>query len=216
MPQNDSKKLNIPQAVISRLPRYYRFLGELLRDDIFRINSAELAKMMGVTASQLRQDLSRFGEFGLRGYGYNVKYLYDRISEILGITNNYRAVIVGAGDSGNAIAANPVFMKRSIRLCGVFDSGDRVGMTVAGHTVADISGLFDFCSANEVDILVITLPKNDAAALAPIISELPIKGVWNFSGAELNLKPDIPVQNVDIEDTLMMLCHKIVSSDQYR
>lgn len=201
----------VSEAVVNRLPRYYRYLRELYRKDILRISSGELADMMGVTASQIRHDFNCFGGFGQQGYGYNVKFLYHKISEILGVQDNFSAIVIGAGNLCRAIAAGPIFTHRGVRLLAIFDNNPaKFGSTVSGVSVYPIDQLHEFCDKNRVDIAVLTVPKSAARATAERLLGTGIRGVWNYTNMELDLSPHgIAVQNIHLGDTLMTLCYTI-------
>ncbi len=204
-------KAYVSSAVIKRLPRYFRYLRELIRNGKMRISSGELSKIMNVTASQIRQDLNCFGGFGQQGYGYNVKYLYAKISEILGVNCNFRAVIIGAGNLGRALVRNPMFTKRGVSTIAMFDiDEDIVGSTVAGISVYHMDGLEDFCSVTSPDIAVLTLPKECAEEVSIRLGNAGIKGIWNFTGKEIDLSQDkFKVVNVHLGDSLMTLCYEL-------
>ena len=209
--EDSSTKSRVSPAVIKRLPRYYRYLRELLQNDILRISSGELSKMMHVTASQIRQDLNCFGGFGQQGYGYNVKYLYGKIGEILGVTQHYNAIIIGAGNLGSALAASPVFERRGVKLTALFDSSPAViGRSISGYTVRSIDELEAYLRDNDVSIAVLTLTKDAVCEMAEKLASLGIKGLWNFASTELNLSnTDVVVQNVHMGDSLMTLCYEL-------
>ena len=210
--QNNKKDTAVSAAVIKRLPRYFRYLRMLLNDNILRISSNELADMMKVTASQIRQDLNCFGGFGQQGYGYNVTYLYGKISEILGVNENYYAVIVGAGRLGQALASSPVFTKRGVEVCALFDTDpDIIGKEIDGRKILNITELNEFCRTNIVDIAVLTLPSEFADEGTELVVSAGVKGIWNFTSKEINVDnyPDVTVQSVHMGDSLMMLCYDI-------
>ena len=199
-------------AVIKRLPRYHRYLGDLLREEKLRISSAELSRIMGVTASQIRQDFNCFGGFGQQGYGYNVKYLYGKISELLGVTEGYRAVIVGAGNLGRALAATHMFERRGVNRLALFDSNPEIiGSDIYGLPVYPVDTLADFCRENNIMIGVLTVPKEAAYDVAVTMAESGVKGIWNFANMELKLPEheDIVVENIHLGDSLMTLCYEI-------
>ena len=204
-------KSTVPTAVINRLPRYHRYLGDLLRDGILRISSAELSAIMNVTASQIRQDLNCFGGFGQQGYGYNVKYLYGKISELLGVEEGYKAVIVGAGNLGKALAATHMFDRRGVDRLAMFDVNEAiVGTDIYGIPVYHISTLADFCKKNSVDIGVLTVPKEAAEEVVRTLVESGVRGLWNFANMELKLgRDDVIVENIHLGDSHMKLCYEI-------
>lgn len=206
---------DVSPAVIKRLPRYFRYLRELLRNDILRISSGELSKLMHVTASQIRQDLNCFGGFGQQGYGYNVKYLYSKISEILGVTQNYNAIIVGAGNLGSALASSPIFEKRGVKLTALFDVNPAiVGKVISGYTVQPMSMLDRFLSENNVNIAVLTLPKEAVRETAEHLASLGVKGLWNFASTEIEIPyHNVTVQNVHMGDSLMTLCYELTKKN---
>lgn len=213
--QDNKNKKQISSAVINRLPRYYRYLRELIRANIMRISSKDLAQRMNVTASLIRQDLNCFGGFGQQGYGYNVKYLYGEISNILGVDNHYSAIIIGMGNLGRALANNPLFEKRNVSIKGLFDvSRDVIGTKIANLTVDDMENVGNFCKENKIDIAVLTLPKQEAPAVARLLAQSGIRGFWNFSNMELSL-PDfnVKIENIHLGDTLMTLCYELAKED---
>lgn len=202
----------ISKAVIRRLPRYFRYLKELLNSDIMRISSGELAKRMNVTASQIRQDLNCFGGFGQQGYGYNVKYLYGEISKILGVDRHFTAVIVGIGNLGKALINTPMFEKRGVTVKALFDVSENVvGKTYGEHTVLHADKMADFCKENKIDIAILTLPRTEVRGAAEILAKAGVGGFWNFSNAELELEefPSAIIENVHLGDSLMALCYSI-------
>ncbi len=208
---DEAAKGRVSDAVIKRLPRYYRYLRELLQNDILRISSGELSKLMHVTASQIRQDLNCFGGFGQQGYGYNVKYLYGKIGEILGVNENYTAIIIGAGNLGSALAASPIFERRGVKLSALFDNNPAVvGTTISGYTVKSTDELEEYIAENNVSIAVLTLTKNAVRETAEKLADLGIKGLWNFASTELDLSgKGVVVQNVHMGDSLMTLCYQL-------
>ena len=204
-------KANVPLAVIKRLPRYHRCLTDLIRDGRMRISSKDLSEIMEVTASQIRQDLNCFGGFGQQGYGYNVKYLHAKISELLGVTDGYNAVIVGAGNLGRALAATHMFERRGVRRLALFDvNPEVVGTEIYGLPVLHIDELESFVGENAVDIGVLTVPKEAAYEVALRMVDAGVRGLWNFANMELKIdNPDIIVENVHMGDSLMTLCYAI-------
>lgn len=204
-------KPNVSKAVVKRLPRYFRYLRELIRAGKMRISSEELSRLMNVTASQIRQDFNCFGGFGQQGYGYNVKYLYAKISEILGVNSNFRAVIIGAGNLGRALARNPMFTKRGVSVIAMFDVDPAVlDSTVGGIKVYPMSEFDVFCQENVVDIAVLTLPKENAVDIAERLVANGVGGAWNFTGRELEGFADkLKIENVHLGDSLMTLCYEL-------
>ncbi len=209
--EDDVERSRVSPAVIKRLPRYYRYLRELLQNDILRISSGELSKLMHVTASQIRQDLNCFGGFGQQGYGYNVKYLYGKIGEILGVNENYTAIIIGAGNLGSALASSPIFERRGVRLTALFDNNPAVvGKNISGYVVKSTDELEAYVAENNVNIAVLTLTKNAVRETAEKLADLGIKGLWNFASTELDLENrGVVVQNVHMGDSLMTLCYQL-------
>ena len=204
----------ISKAVIKRLPRYYRYLGELLGDYVERISSNDLSKKMRVTASQIRQDLNNFGGFGQQGYGYNVKYLYTEIGKILGLDIVHPMIIVGAGNLGQALANYVEFEKRGFKLVGIFDVNPVLeGIAVRGIEIQMISDLPFFMKENNIEIAILTLPKNKARDMAEILIENGIKAIWNFAHIDLDTPDDVIVENVHLSESLMTLSYNL---SQYR
>ena len=209
----DSDKPSVPAAVIKRLPRYHRYLGDLLAEGKLRISSAELSRLMEVTASQIRQDLNCFGGFGQQGYGYNIKYLHGKISELLGVTEGYRAVIVGAGNLGRALAATHMFERRGVTRVALFDVNEEIiGKEICGLPVISVDRLYDFCREEEIDIGVLTVPKNAAEGVARTMADAGVSGIWNFANMELRLdNENVIVENIHLGDSLMTLCYELKS-----
>ncbi len=212
--ENDGSEIDrpvVPPAVIRRLPRYFRYLRELIREGKMRISSGEFSEMMGVTASQVRQDLNCFGGFGQQGYGYNVNYLYAKISELLGVGAGISAVIIGAGDLGRALVRSSMFEKRGVDIIAMFDvDPSLVGRSFGGVKIHDMKELEGFCSAHVVDMAVLTLPKEFVTEEFERLVALGIPGFWNFTGRELSYSPeDVVVENVHLGDSLMSLNYEI-------
>ncbi len=207
-----SNKPEISMSVIKRLPRYYRFLGNLKKNGIVRISSKELSAKMGFTASQIRQDLNCFGGFGQQGYGYNVEQLYNEIGVILGVNNGNKAVIIGMGNLGKAIASHMKFAKSGFNIVGLFDSDDRLtGEVVNGLKVSHMSQLGAFCKENEPKVAVLCVPE---VAAENIVSELVSFGVsnfWNFSHYDIMANfPGTISENVHLNDSLMTLSYQMM------
>lgn len=215
----DKKQIDIksvPSAVIKRLPRYHRYLGDLLRDGRLRISSAELSKIMEVTASQIRQDLNCFGGFGQQGYGYNISYLHSKISELLGVNQGFNAVIIGAGNLGRALAATHMFERRGVTRLALFDTNPEIiGTKIYGLPVYDVRELHSFCTSNKVDIGVLTVPKDAAAEIADVLATAGVCGIWNFANMELRSPNEsVIVENIHLGDSLMTLCYEIKTAKE--
>jgi redox-sensing transcriptional repressor len=208
-----SKRISF--EVIKRLPRYYRYLGELRENNITRISSKELSDKMNVTASQIRQDLNCFGGFGQQGYGYNVQSLHDSIADILGLNNGHKTIIIGAGNLGRALAAYKSFEKRGFHLSGVFDNDPaKIGTFVAGRVVMDIETVEDFIAEHKPDIGIIAVPKSAAGPVALRLANAGIKGLLNFSYTDIEVPKGIEIENVHISDSLMTLSYKIAKKNR--
>ena len=197
---------DISKTVISRLPRYFRYLGELKDKGTERISSGELSKLMKVTASQIRQDLNNFGGFGQQGYGYNVEYLYDEIGKILGLDRPHNLIICGAGSLGTALAGNPDFINRGFKIRGMFDVDPvKIGKFLHGIEVHSNSEMDEFIRDNDIDIAVVAVPGEAAEGLKDKLIEYGIRAIWNFSNTDLNVPEDVIVENVHLLDSLMRL-----------
>ncbi len=206
-----SKDGKISDSVIRRLPRYYRFLGELLEENITKISSNELSQRMKLTASQIRQDLNCFGGFGQQGYGYNVAELRTEIGKILGVDKCRKAILIGAGNLGTALALHINFRKSGCVLTGIFDSNPKIfGQDLGGVKIADINNLEEFCRVNNPEIAVLCTPKSAAKELCGKLISLGVRSFWNFSHYDLNLEyedKDIIVENVHLGDSLLTLTY---------
>ena len=203
----------VPEVVVARLPRYYRYLGQLLKQDITRISSGALSEKMNVTASQIRQDFNYFGGFGQQGYGYNVEYLYNAIGEILGLHDKDTMIILGAGNLGRALANHDNFAKRGFKLIGIFDIDKNIiGTKINGIEVFSAKNLEEFLHKNRVDIAILALPQMAVFEAAELLVSFGVKGLLNFSYTELDLPPDIAVENVHLSDSMMRLSYKIKQS----
>lgn len=205
----------ISQAVISRLPRYFRYLGELRDGGIERVSSQELSDIMRVTASQIRQDLNNFGGFGQQGYGYNVDYLYDEIGKILGLHKEHNLILVGAGHLGQALVNYMNFERRGFIFRGVFDINEQLqGMQIRGIAVRPMQEMEQFVRENDIDIAVLTIPKAGAVEVAEKLVSYGIKGFWNFAHVDLHVPENIQVENVHLSDSLMKLSYSLASHDE--
>lgn len=205
----------ISRAVIGRLPRYYRYLGELLDEGVERISSSDLSKKMRVTASQIRQDLNNFGGFGQQGYGYNVKYLYTEIGKILGLDRTHNIIIIGAGNLGQALANYVGLEKSGFILKGLFDVNPRLeGVTIRGIPIRRMDELKAFIRHNDIEIAVLTIPKSKAEEVAGVLVEGGIQGIWNFAHTDLVLPDNVIVESVHLSDSLLELSYNISSSEK--
>ena len=200
----------ISQAVIGRLPRYLRYLGDLRDEGVERISSQELSGLMKVTASQIRQDFNNFGGFGQQGYGYNVEYLYEEISKILGLDQKHHFVIIGAGNLGRALGNYLNFERRGFIFKGMFDNNaDLVGESVRGVKIMPMEELEKFLQENSIDIAVLTIPKTSAVDIVDVLVKNGIRAIWNFAHVDLNVPEGILVENVHLSDSLMKLSYNI-------
>lgn len=205
---------SVPLVVIKRLPRYYRYLGELLKQGVTRISSKHLSEKMGVTASQIRQDLNCFGGFGQQGYGYKIENLYHEIGEILGLSRGYRTIIIGAGNLGHALANHSNFEKRGFHLVGIFDNNSElVGSRINQIPVSHIDTIEDFFREKGADIAILALPKRSVKEVVDRLVALGIKGLWNFSYTDIDVPDDVAVENVHLSDSLMTLSYKITEGN---
>ena len=202
----------ISKAVIKRLPRYYRYLGELVENGTERISSGELSELMRVTASQIRQDLNNFGGFGQQGYGYNVQDLYEEIGKILRVDKTHQAIIIGAGKLGQALANYAKFEKRGFKIIGIFDKDKSLeGQQIRNLHIQMLDELSEFLENNKVDIVALTMPKESALEVIDTLVSHNIKGIWNFAHVDLNLKvpSDVVVENVHLSESLMRLSYRL-------
>jgi len=195
-------------AVIKRLPKYHRYLRELLDKDVKRISSKELSEIIGFTASQIRQDLNNFGGFGQQGYGYNVEDLYKEIGKILGLTRTYKTVIIGAGNLGQALANYASFGRYGFELVGIFDKNPKmVGLEINGVEVSDVEGMDNFLEKNKIDIAYICTNRTGAQQVADVLVAAEVKAIWNFAPVDLKVDSDIRVENVHLIDDLLTLSY---------
>ena len=208
----ETKKIS--SAVIRRLPRYYRYLGELIESGVQRISSKELSARMKVTASQIRQDLNNFGGFGQQGYGYNVKYLYDEIAKILGIDRTHNMIIIGAGNLGAALVNSGDFAKRGCIIKGVFDNNHELkGKKIGSLDIMMMDELKGFIKENNIEIVALTIPRQAAREVAKEVTEDGIKAIWNFAHTDLNMPEDVVVENVHLSESLMRLSYNIANKN---
>lgn len=199
---------NISMAVVRRLPKYHRYLGDLLHHDILRVSSQELSRITGFTASQIRQDLNCFGGFGQQGYGYNVEELYNELGNILGLSRTYRTIIIGAGNVGRAIANYTYFEESGFVLFGVFDSNPKkIGDDVKGHKVMSMDEMDKFIKDNGIEIGILCTPKEGTQKIAETLVNCGIKGIWNFAPVDLKLDSDVIIENVHLSESLFTISY---------
>lgn len=205
----------VSEAVIKRLPGYYRHLRELEATGVVQISSQELGKRMELTASQIRQDINCFGGFGRQGYGYNVSELKGHIGEILGIDKKHTMIIIGAGNVGSAVAQYPSFFKEGFETIAVFDKDPRkIGMKVGSLTVMDIAQMEAFLKDNRADIAMLAVPAPDAQDMMEQVCALNVKAIWNFAPTDLKQEADTIVVNVHLSDSLQILSYKMAHRDE--
>lgn len=203
-------KKEISQAVIQRLPRYYRYLEELMEQGLERISSNELSKRMKLTASQIRQDLNNFGGFGQQGYGYRIQKLHDEIARILSLDEEHSMILVGAGHLGQALANYSNFQKRGFLLRAVFDvKPELIGTEVAGLKVLPMEELERVIEESEPRLAALCIPKDAALSVAERLVSLGIKGIWNFAPVDLELPEQVVVENVHLSESLMRLSYRM-------
>lgn len=206
------KEKSISAAVIKRLPRYYRYLSDLQSENVERISSDELSKRMGVTASQIRQDLNNFGGFGQQGYGYNVEYLRTEIGKILGLDKVHNMVIIGGGNLGRALAGYANFESRGFVVKGIFDSNpELVGTKIRDIKIMSMGVLETFLKENDVAIVALAIPRGDAVSVAKKLYDCGIRAIWNFAHVDLDLPSDAFVENVHLSESLMQLSYRLNS-----
>ena len=211
-----SKSTVISMAVVRRLPRYLRYLSELLENGADRISSKELSERMNLTASQIRQDFNCFGDFGQQGYGYNVKELYHEIARIVGLNKTYNTVIVGAGNIGQAIANYSSFSKLGFNLVSIFDVNPKlIGLKFRDIDIKDVDDLSDYLDENKIDIGIICVPKAQAQRIADIFQDKGIKAIWNFAPIDLKTRDNIIVENVHLSDSLLTLSYRLNETELF-
>lgn len=201
----------VSQAVISRLPRYYRYLGELMGEGVERISSSELSEKMKVTSSQIRQDLNQFGGFGQTGYGYHVATLYEEIGHLLGLDRSHSIIVIGAGNLGQALANYGNFERRGFNISAMFDINQELigSKTIRDIPILDIASLDDYIKMHEVDIAVLAIPKTSASKVARRLVDAGIRAIWNFSHTDLEVPENVVVENVHLSESLMKLSYRM-------
>ena len=198
----------VPEAVIRRIPKYYRYLSDKLLQGEERISSSRMSEELGMNASQIRRDLNCFGGFGQQGYGYSIGKLRDEIAAILGLDRAYGAVIIGAGNIGRALVRYSGFACEKFRIIGVFDvRAEAMGETVGGCTVRHIQALEAFARENRIDLGIICTPKEAAQETASMLCGLGIRGIWNFAPTDVEVSPGVQLENVHLSDSLYVLLH---------
>ncbi|MEW9124282.1 MAG: redox-sensing transcriptional repressor Rex [Thermotaleaceae bacterium] len=198
----------ISMAVIRRLPKYHRYLRDLLEKDIKRISSKELSNIMGLTASQIRQDLNNFGGFGQQGYGYNVEALYEEIEKILGLDKRYNTIIIGAGNLGQAIANYTNFEKAGFTIKVMFDINPKlIGLKIRDIEILDADYLEEYIRLNNITIGMICTPKEQAQNVANRLVQCNIQGIWNFAPVDLAVPEQVILENVHLSESLYTLSY---------
>lgn len=204
------KKKNVSMAVIKRMPKYYRYLGELVKNDVDRISSKELGEKIGFTASQIRQDLNNFGDFGQQGYGYNVKELHNQIGTILGVGKEYNAVLIGAGNIGQAIANYSRFTDMGLGITAIFDANPKlVGMRIRDVEIKDIDELKEYLEENNIDMGILCVPRINAQKVCDVLVNGGVKGIWNFAPIDLHVPETVKVENVHLSESLLTLVYQM-------
>jgi len=209
------KDNKVSLTVIRRLPKYHRYLSDLMDKGISRISSQELSVLTGFTASQIRQDLNNFGGFGQQGYGYNVEDLQRELGKILGLDQKYNAVIVGAGNLGQAIANYRGFEDAGFRVLSMFDRNPRViGLKIRDIEIRDMENIEEFIKDNNVEIGIITTPKESAQAVADIYVKAGVRGIWNFAPTDINVPENMIIENVRLNESLFILSYFLKASTE--
>lgn len=209
------KETKVSITVIRRLPKYHRYLSDLLNKGINRISSQELSNLTGFTASQIRQDLNNFGGFGQQGYGYNVEDLHRELGKILGLENKYNAVITGTGNLGQAIANYKGIEDAGFKVISLFDRNPKmIGMKIRDIEVRDIDKLEEFIRENNVEIGIITVPKEGAQPIADRLVRAGVKGIWNFAPTDLVVPDNVIVENVRLNESIQILSYMLNAKEQ--
>ena len=210
-------KMKVSNAIIRRLPRYRRYLGYLQTKGIKKVSSNELSEMIGYTASQIRQDLNTFGEFGQQGYGYEVDRLYKEINKILGLDREYKTVVVGVGNLGQAITNYTYYYKIGFNIIGLFDANPRiVGNVINDVEVLDVADLEEYCKREKIDIGIICVNRENAQKVADSLVSGGVKGIWNFAPIDLEIPEGIALESVHLSDSLHALSFMIKNMNEGR
>ncbi len=209
------KKDRVSEAVIRRLPKYYRYLKDLERIGVERISSQELSKKMGIKATQIRQDLNCFGGFGQQGYGYHVKMLKKEIMDIIGLNREYKVILVGAGNMGESLDNYVGFEKEGFDIVAIFDINPKlIGNTIRNKEIRDIDTLHVYAKENPVDLCIIATPKETAQAIADTVIGVGIRSIWNFAPVDVEARNGVCVENVHLNDSLYTLVYRMNDTDQ--
>ena len=209
-----SNNTKVSNAIIRRLPRYRRYLNELRKQGVKKISSNELSELIGYTASQIRQDLNTFGGFGQQGYGYSVDSLFQEINKILGLDREYKTIVVGIGNLGQAITNYTYYYKIGFNIVGLFDVNPKlVGLSINDVLVRDFSEMSDFVKENDIDIAIICVNRENAQKVTDVLVDAGIDGIWNFAAVDLDVPNDVAVENVHLSDSLHTLSFLIRSNE---
>lgn len=212
-----SKTSIVSMHVIRRLPSYYRCLKELQKNSVNKISSSELSEKIGVSESQIRQDLYNYGNFGKQGYGYDVIKLYNALKRILGLDKTYNTIIIGAGNLGQAIANYTDFEEIGFNLKGIFDINPRLfKIKIRDAKIMDINILEDFLATNKIDIAILCIPRDNAQVIADRLTKCGIKAIWNFSPIDLKVPDDVILENVQLSDSLFTLSYRLNEDDLFK
>ncbi len=200
----------ISQAVVRRLPRYHRYLETLSNEGVERISSSDLSKRMHVTASQIRQDLNNFGGFGQQGYGYNVKYLLKEIGKILGLEDHHTIAVVGAGNLGQALANYHGFNQNEFEITALFDINPRLqGVSINGKPILMMDEFPAFVKEHPVEIAILSVPRDQAVAVAKILTDNGVKAIWNFTYTDLHVPENVVTESVHLTDSLLQVTYRL-------
>ena len=214
MAAQNQNKVSLP--VIKRLPKYYRYISDMHNNGIVKVSSSELARMMGTTASQVRQDFNCFGGFGQQGYGYGVHQLCEEIGSILGVDRAHKCILIGAGNLGKAIATHISYNFAGFDLIGIFDNSEQVvGQQIADLRVLPAAGIRRFCSENAPLMAILCVPDSAVKSVVELLYDIGIKSYWNFSHYDIALRyPDTIVENVHLNDSMMTLCYRVTENEK--